>query len=363
MAKPEKEDIEKQIKESMQSYDYETLEYPISVLVAQYELSLSKNFQEIEENIGNIIYVPDYQREFIWKLDRQSKFIESILIGVPIPYFFLADIDGNMEVVDGSQRLRTLHQFINGKLKLKNLKNLELLNGCKFEDLTSTRQRRFLSKGIKSIFLGEKTTPDTRYDLFERINTGSDELRPSEIRKGAYVGPFGDFINECALNTLFKKLCPLTKNVGLRAEGTERVLRFFAYSENDPITGYGGTVSPFLDKYMKRTLTDFNDATKEEMKIKFETMLDFVDKNFPYGFRKFEGANSTPRVRFEAISIGVSNALRVNPVLTIDNVNWIDSKDFHTKTRSDASNNKSNLFGRINFVKNKLLGIESSGIN
>lgn len=355
MDKPKQAEIEKQIKKSMQSYDYDTLEYPISVLVAQYELSLSKQFQEVEENVGNIIYIPDYQREFIWKQDRKSKFIESILIGVPIPYFFLADIDGNMEVVDGSQRLRTLHQFINGELVLKGLKNLTTLNSCKFEDLPLTRQRRFLTKGIKSIYLSEKTTPEARYDLFERINTGSDELKPAEIRRGAFSGAFGDFIKECAEDELFQKLCPLTEKVGLRAEGIERVLRFFAYSENDPITGYSGNVALFLDKYMRRVGEDFDEPMKIEMKNKFEAMMNFIDNNFPYGFRKFKKAKSTPRVRFEAISIGVSNALKTNPKLTVDNVEWIDSDDFHTETRSDAANNKRKLFGRINYVKDQLL--------
>lgn len=349
--------IEEQIKKSMQSYDYDTLEYPISVLVDQYKLSLDKTFLEEDENTGNVIYIPDYQREFIWKNERKSKFIESILIGVPIPYFFLADISGNMEVVDGSQRLRTLHQFISGELKLIELENLTLLNECYFSDLTPVRQRRFLSKGIKSIYLSEKITPEARYDLFERINTGSDELRAAEIRKGAFAGKFGDFINECAKHPLFMKLCPLTDKRALRAEGAERVLRFFAYSENDPIIEYKGEVKPFLNTYMKRISEDFCASEKKDMLDKFEAMLNFVNDNFPYGFKKVPTANSTPRVRFEAIAVGVANALKENSKLTVDNVIWIESDDFYNVTRSDAANNKANLFGRINFVKNKLQGV------
>ncbi|MGL1956906.1 MAG: DUF262 domain-containing protein [Colwellia sp.] len=351
------EAIEVQIKKSMQSYDYDTLEYPISVLVDQYKQSLDKNFLEEDVNTGNVIYIPDYQREFIWSDERKSKFIESILIGVPIPYFFLADISGNMEVVDGSQRLRTLHQFISGELKLIELKNLTLLNGHCFSDLTPVRQRRFLSKGIKSIYLSERTTPEARYDLFERINTGSDELKAAEIRKGAFAGPLGDFINKCAKNPLFMKLCPLGKKIGLRAEGAERVLRFFAYSENDPITEYKGRVAPFLDAYMERVSQDFDELIQESMLKKFEAMLNFVNDNFPYGFKKVPTANSTPRVRFEAIAVGVANALKENSKLTVDNVIWIESDDFYNVTRSDAANNKANLFGRINFVKNKLQGV------
>jgi len=351
------EAIEVQIKESMQSYDYDTLEYPISVLVDQYKQSLDKTFLEDDTNTGNVIYIPDYQREFVWSPERKSKFIESILIGVPIPYFFLADISGNMEVVDGSQRLRTLHQFITGELKLINLKNLTLLNECYFGDLILVRQRRFLSKGIKSIYLSEKITPEARYDLFERINTGSDELKAAEIRKGAFAGEFGDFINECAKHPLFITLCPLTNKRALRAEGAERVLRFFAYSEHDPIIDYNGKVTQFLNAYMDRVSKCFDNTMKKSMFKKFETMLNFIHYNFPYGFKKVAAANSTPRVRFEAISVGVINALKCDPDLTVNDVIWIDSDEFHSVTRSDAANNKSNLFTRINFVKNKLQGM------
>ncbi|MCS6236171.1 DUF262 domain-containing protein [Shewanella baltica] len=353
----EKVAIENQIKLCMQSYDYDTTEYPVGVIIEMYQRSLDFLFLEEEQNTGDIIYIPDYQREFVWTDERQSKFIESMIIGVPIPYLFLADISGNMEVVDGSQRLRTLYSFIVGDLKLKGLKQLTLLNGKKFNDLPLVRQKRFRSKSIRAILLGEKTTSEARYDLFERLNTGSDELKPAEIRKGAFAGPFADFLSECAEEELFKKLCPVSVKVGLRQENTERVLRFFAYSASDPIVGYRGTVSPFLDTYMKGITKTWNADIEREMKAKFLAMLNFVDQNFPYGFRKFEGANSTPRVRFEAISVGVANAIALNPDLSVNNVEWIDSDEFHIQTRSDAANNKSKLVGRIDFVKNKLLGI------
>lgn len=347
-------DIEAEIDSKSKTYDFDTLEYPIEIIIKKYQESLASEFDEGVEGEGNIIYVPDYQREYVWKTERKAKFIESILIGVPIPHFFFADVSGKMEVVDGSQRIRTLHEFVNGNLRLKGLEELTLLNGKKFKDLSPSRRRRFINKGLKAIVLGEKTTDAARLDLFERINTGSDELRSAEIRKGAYAGAFWDFINECAENDRFKNLCPITEKVGLRAEGTERILRFFAYS--DDLSGYNGRVSEFLNKYMKSTSAIFSDELKNQLSKKFEAMINFVELNFPYGFRKFENAKSSPRVRFEAISVGVSMALVVNPELKVSNVSWIESDEFKNVTRSDAANNKSNLFGRINYVKSSLLG-------
>lgn len=347
----ENPEAEAQIEATMKTYDYDSLEYPIEVIVSKYRKSLED--EDDDEGEGNVIYVPDYQREYVWSPQRKSKFIESILIGVPIPAFFFADVSGRLEIVDGSQRIRTLDEFISGKLKLKELESLTLLNGLKFTDLSPTRRRRFLNKGLRAISLSEATDIAARLDLFERLNTGSDELRAAEIRKGAYAGEFGDFLKECAENPLFLKLCPIGKKVGLRAEGTERILRFFAYTES--LAGYKGNVALFLDKYMKATIKSFNDHIKDEMQAKFENMLNFVDQNFPYGFRKFETAKSTPRVRFEAISIGVSNALSEHPDLRVSNVSWIDSEKFKVVTRSDAANNKSNLEGRIGYVKDILI--------
>jgi uncharacterized protein with ParB-like and HNH nuclease domain len=352
-------EAESQIVDSIRSYDYDTIEYPIEVIINKYRQSLLTAFDESKEAEGSIIYVPDYQREYVWENERKSKFIESILIGVPIPLLFFADVDGKMEIVDGSQRIRSLNEFIDGKLKLKALETLDKLNGKTFYDLSPVRRRRFLNTGLRAVFLSEKTDSLAKLDLFERINTGSDELKAAEIRKGAYAGDFWDFINECSAHPLFIELCPINKKVGLRAEGTERVLRFFAYSET--LAGYNGKVSEFLDKYMKKYSKEFDENIKNEMKVKFERMLSFVNDNFPYGFRKFKTAGSAPRLRFEAIAVGVAQALKDNPELQVANVDWLYSEEFQSVTRPDAANNKAHLFRRIDFVKLKLTGVKPHG--
>jgi len=346
------EAIENQIEIEIRTYDYDTLEYPIEVIVSKYENSLKDECDE--DSLDNVVYIPDYQREFVWLKDRRSKFIESIILGVPIPYFFFADVDGRMEIVDGSQRIRTMAEYIRGDLKLSGLEKLTDLNGSVFSDLPKHRRRRILNKGLRAIYLSEKTDGIARFDLFERLNTGSDELKPAEIRKGALAGAFYDFLAECSEDLIFNEICPIKSAIGMRSEGTERILRFFAYSHS--LEKYKGKVSPFLDAYMKDMNKKFNDEIKLEMKAKFDRMINFVKVNFPTGFRKTMTAKSAPRVRFEAISIGVSNALDINENLEVNSVDWLDSDEFKTVTRSDAANNKSNLVGRIDFVRDKLLG-------
>jgi len=344
----EKKDIaEKQILKNIKDYDYSTVEYPIEVIIQQYEDGL-------EDDEGEI-YIPDYQREFVWTPKRQSKFIESIILGIPIPYIFFADVDGRYEIVDGSQRIRTLHAFLSNKLQLQDLEKLTELNNFYFKDLTIIRQRRVRKKSLKMIALGEKTDSQARFDLFERINTGSDELKQIEVLKGSYSGEFYDFITECANNELFRKLCPISEKRTLREEPQQMVLRFFAYSENRD--NYKGHVAPFIEKYIKDKKKNFSDKINEKMKNSFISMLEFVNRNFENGFAKSKNSKSTPRVRFEAISVGVHLALLEKPNLDKVNTDWLDSEEFKRHTRSDAANNRLKLIGRTNYVKDKLLGL------
>ncbi len=365
---------ERQIREEMMVFDYDTSEYPIEVIVLKY----LKNINTFQ----NEIFVPAYQRAFVWDSLRKCKFIESLLLGIPIPYIFLADVEGRLEIVDGSQRIRTIIEFIaeadfieeeikknaltsnlkelkNGCLVLNGLTRLSELNGLTFNDLIKSRQDRFKNKSLKFIILNEKTDSKSRKELFERINTGSDILKRIEIFKGVYEGVFYSFIEECAENELFKKLCPISEKNKDRQERSERILRFFSYSNQ--FNKYKGDIKVFLTEYIEDKNKYFKDNKNneeiEEMRKQFMNMLNFVNKYFPYGFKKAENSTSTPRVRFEAIALGVDSALKESKKLYTKNIlEWLESADFKKVTTTDAANNKSKVEDRINFVKNKLLG-------
>ena len=135
-----------------------------------------------------------------------------------------------------------------------------------------------------------------------------------------------------------------------RSEGQELVLRFFAYLNN--YKKFEHRVDQFIDDYVDSNKDTFN---KNKYLKEFKGMLDFVDKNFPYGFAKSKNAKSTPRVRFEAISVGVALALRENKNLIVNNVDWIESDEFKVHTTSHASNSLNRVMGRIEYVKNMLL--------
>ena len=339
-----REIAEEQILKEQVLADYDTKEYPVEIIVQKYS--------EGKDDDVNELYIPSYQRDFVWDEKRQSKFIESVMIGLPIPYIFTADRGERFEIVDGSQRIRSLAAFLNGELVLEGLEKLDKLNGFRFNDLPLSRQRRFNRKTLRMIELTEKAGIDITNDIFERINTGSDVLRKMEVRKGVFAGPFYDFVSECASLPKFNKLCPISEKVRKREEAEEMVLRFFAYS--DRYLKFKHRVDEFLNDYIKDNRNNFD---RNRLHFEFTSVLNFVDTYFPYGFTKGYNQKTTPRVRFEALSVGTNLALQIEPNLTPDNLDWLESQEFKFHTRSDASNSRPKIKNRIEFVRDKLLGI------
>lgn len=339
----QKEVAEKEIIEQQKIVDFDVKEFTIELIVSKYTKGI--------ETDENDIFIPDYQRAFVWDDERQSKFIESVLIGLPIPYMFTADVNGRLEVVDGTQRLRTLINFIDNNLKLKDLELLPKLNGFKYSDLQKVRMRKFLNTTIRMITLSDKSDEDVRLIMFERINTGSDILKDMEKRKGIFGGKFIDFVyKDCAIHPLFRKLTVFTPNMEKRGEPQELIIRFFAYS--DRYQQVPGGVNEFLNKYASDMNKGFN---KTKMKTEFIRMLQFVSTNFPGGFQKTKTSQKTPRIRFDSISVGVNLALRENPKIKPKNLNWLISKEYEDVITHGGQNAPSAIKERIDYVKNKLL--------
>lgn len=304
-------------------------------------------------------YIPDYQRQFVWKPNNRSLFIESVLLGLPIPFMFFAGCDdGRLEIIDGAQRMQTLREFVKRKMKLSKLAKLTELDGFVFEDLSTATQRKFLNRTFRVVVLDEKTTTDIRQDLFNRINTSGVKASDSEVRRGSYPGKLTSYIEKCCKNELFVALCPISKNKAVRQERFELVLRFFAYL-ND-YKHFEHEVNPFLNDFLAKNLDSFDE---QQYETDFIGMLNFVQKHFQFGFAKSQNATTTPRVRFEAISVGVALALRAYPNLEVKNVNWLNSEEFKVLTTSDASNNEGKLVARVEYVRDRLIEAKVNDCN
>lgn len=320
---------------------------------------MSRNtLNDLDKN-ENEFFVPEYQREFVWDDVRQSRFIESLMIGLPIPYIFLAETDkGRYEIVDGSQRIRTLAAFLNDELKIKGLEKIEDLNNLVFSNLDISRQRKFKNISLKMIVLSERTTDETKNDIFERINRGSDLLKDMEYRKGIYTGKFNDYLYKLSQNPLYVKLTPIAKWLEKRQEREELLLRFFAFSEWYPSFSDSKGIAKQLDDYMKEKNAIFDENIEKEMNEKFNMTMEFVDKYYPYGFAKNEKARQVARPYFEALSVGAYLALKDNPELTIseENVrNILTDEKFITSVSGRYQTHRAKTIrARIDYVQDGL---------
>jgi hypothetical protein len=269
--------------------------------------------------------------------------------------------DGRLEIVDGSQRLRTIEEYLYGGFRLGELEELTYVSGLRFEDLPESRQRKVKNRSIRGIILNEHADEAARFDMFERINTGSKIANKAEVRRGALRGPFLDLVIDLAANPLFVSLAPISKKQKDEREYEELITRFFAYG--DGLADYHDRPSEFIFDYSKkmnlrmRESPDLHNAYRK----RFIETMEFIDRVFPYGFKRGANLRATPRARFEAISIGSYLAMQDRPELSglsAEQVNvgsWIAGDEFRKITGADGANVRARLTGRINYVKDKLV--------
>ena len=334
---------------------YTIAEYPISVYVSRFE----------DDETGRF-YVPEYQRKLAWRPQQQSEFIESLLVGLPIPFlFFYQNPDGRMEIVDGSQRMRAMRAFLKENLRLSDLVLVPELNGFCFTDLPEDRRNKLEDVTIRTIVLDTGTDPSTRAEMFARINKSGTVANEAEIRRGSLPGPVTDLIQELAESPEFAAITPMSKKAIDQREREELVTRFFAYlngweTPEGRFPNYRDRPKKYLYDYLKSandTLVD-NPGNIDEMRSEFFRMLSKVEDLFPSGFRKSANANAVPRVRFEAIATGTALALRENENLEVslgEVVAKMAEKDFDRIVVSDGANVRSKLEGRIGLVRSILL--------
>lgn len=192
---------------------------------------------QIEEQIE---LRPDFQRRDRWNDLKRSRFIESVVMNVPVPPVFLGEEQyGKYVVLDGRQRLTAAYRFLSDDLRLEGLQIWKELNGLTFSEIkkkgfAATIERRFLS----AILLTHESSPEVKYEVFDRLNTGGVIAEQMEVRNAIFPGPFNQLLHTLSKDEEFRRLwgipssddkVALEKNVLYRQmDDLELVLRFFA---------------------------------------------------------------------------------------------------------------------------------------
>lgn len=184
---------------------------------------------------GKLIVQPDFQRQYVWDTTKASRLIESALLEIPIPVIYIAQEKDNKEyIIDGQQRLTSFFSFIDGKFpdgsefKLKGLKVFRELNGEKYEKLSDELQDSIRYFKIRTITFKKDSDKDLRFEIFERLNTGSVALNDQELRNCIYRGSFNSLLKELSQDSDFTYLLGL-KKPDKRMRDIELVLRFAAF--------------------------------------------------------------------------------------------------------------------------------------
>lgn len=307
---------------------------------------------------GSIILADKFQRRQVWNDIKCSRLIESLLINVPIPVCYFAELE-NMQysVIDGQQRLSAIYRYLNNTYALRGLKIRDDINKKRFFELDLEDQRHILLRTLRCIVILKESDPNIRFDVFERLNTNSVQLRPQELRNCVYRGKLNDIIKKLSEDADFQYIRG-TSGLDLRMGDVEMVLRFFAFYERLP--SYGGNLRKFLDEYQK-------DGMNKDDKdlIKLESLFHRVISDAKYlfenkAFRRFSSEKGTwedsvNRAVYDSVMIcfskAESNEIRAHKQEICDglkelcrsNQDFIDAIESATPHRNKVKNRLKNF--------------------
>jgi hypothetical protein len=261
-------------------------DYPIDTLLIRHE---SRTVFDVVRRInqGSFVMDPDFQRSFIWDDTKQSKLIESVLMRIPLPVFYLAeDEKGRMIVVDGLQRLSTFKRYMNNDLELQ-LPEQEELDGKRFEDLSSKLQNRIEDCNLVLYIVDAKVPERARLDIFDRVNSGVPLTR-QQMRNSLYMGPATIFLRDEASTPIFKQATGGSLRSSTMRD-REFVNRFCAF-QLLPIDSYNNKDE--MDGFLARALKHMNQLPDTELKALSEDFRRSLRNNFfvfgDHSFRKHQ---------------------------------------------------------------------------
>ncbi len=265
-----------------------------SIRVDTKPFNISLVYEMIED--GDINLSPDFQRKFVWTdVGAQSRLIESIMLRIPLPNFYMAqDRNGTLQVIDGLQRLTVIRRFLNNKFRLKNLRYLREEEGKYFrhpsvdESIDQRFRKRIMQTQIIVNIIDPQTPMDVKFDIFKRINQGGRSLNAQEIRNCMSSQHTRNLIQ--SLSSCDEFLTATGNSIGLgRMQDQELVLRFLAFRLahiTDSLDDYSGGIVRLLDNAID-SLNDAPDHVLDSLHFDFVNAMKNAYHLFgEYAFRK-----------------------------------------------------------------------------
>lgn len=325
------------------------------------DMSFGEIMSMYERN--EIIINPDFQRLYRWSDYQKTRFIESVIIGIPIPPVFVAeDNNGRWELVDGLQRLSTIFSFF-GNLQGENVQNkwilgagdmLQSLDGYNVDTLPLKIQLNIKRAVCRVEIIKWNSEYDLRFELFNRLNTGGSPLTNQEIRNSLYrsiSSTFNDFLKEMASNADFIRCVAVSKDQIDKLYLEELVLRFMSLYQNRK--NVKKSIAQHMTDFMKDAVMDtkFN---YEKYRVVFNRTFEILKPLGPGVFNSRNGIFST--AIYDTTVIGVAENIHlysgIQPQILKNKIKEVRSDDvYQAMTRSGGNNSVERVKKRLEFAK------------
>lgn len=271
-------DFDQDMGEDEQSEPVEFSVTERKLVTQSYDLSVATL---IEQWNDEILIVPPIQREYVWNNMKASRLVESLLLNVPIPVLYFAESGDAYEIIDGHQRINSIVRYVNNEFALSGLKVLgdTERRGKRYSELPSGDQRRIKTRVMRAIIITEESHPAMKFEVFERLNSGSIALTAQEIRNSTHRGNFMDLVRDLVFDDAFRA-CIGTVKPRKRMVDNELVIRFFTFS--DRADAYKPPLQKFINNYcafMNSQGNDVLEAHAERLRQAARNVFSIFGKN------------------------------------------------------------------------------------
>ncbi len=280
------------------------------------------------------VFVPRFQRGYVWTEPQASRLIESLIIQCPIPVIYLSqEPDERLSVIDGNQRLQSIQKFLDNQFPLHGLTAYPELEGLRYFELDPRFQRHIVNRTLRCIVIMKDTHPQVKFDVFERLNTGAVKLSAQELRHGIYHGRFIDWLDKIGRDRKWRDLVASKSDKRMKAE--EFLLRFLALHFD--LDSYEKPLAAFLNTFVEKH-RDAGDCQLAEFDAAISRAMSGVGALFGgLAFKVFDGGHGNRIISsfnaalFDAEMLSVSRSA-------------VDVVDLPEQNRANIINSVAELF-------------------